>query len=104
MHRTYRGEFSVRARDRQHGDLARALVQYGHLHGADVAPQAHECPATGRQLFGGEAPAVLAYHHARPRTVSVYPVARDQVGHGWHRAYPSSFATFWNQATSAGGR
>ena len=104
VHGSDRGKFSVRARDRQHGDLSRAFIEHRHMHGVDVTPQAHECPAASRHLFSGKAPAILAHDHARPRTVSLDSIARDYVSHGWHRAYPSSFATFWNQATSGGGR
>ena len=57
----------------------------------------------GGELAGHEVPAVRIDHHARCAMVLFHPASFDHIDEARHR-YPKSFATFWKEPTSAGGR
>ena len=94
---------SVRAGERKDGDVVAAFVEHRHMHGTGIAPQPEQGPVAGGEPIDGEAPAGLAVDDARPGPVMPDPFAFDGVDQ-CHRDYPSSLATFWNQATTTGGR
>ena len=104
MQRADRRKCSVRTFDADDGDVAGAVVEQRHVHGAGVAPQAEQRQAPGGEFACDSAPGVRHDDRARPRTMAIDAAAlRDDVGECRHAFYPSSFATFWNQTTSAGG-
>src|SRR5262245_51813255 len=100
MHRADRRK-RLGAFERQHRDIRGALVEHRHVHGTSVAPQPEQGPMALGQLLAGEVPAIRPHNQARPRAVARDSLAIDGVGdrHG----YPSSLATFWNQATRTAG-
>src|SRR5712691_3976329 len=106
MQRADRGKPAVRAFDGEHRDPACLLVHHGQMDRSTrvrgIAPQAEQREAAGPELIGGETPGVLPHHDARPRAMVRDRRAYDHVDRRRH-PYPTSFATFWNQATSAGG-
>ena len=104
MPRADRRKRPVRALQREHGDVARVPIAHRHMHRIDLSPQAEQRPVAGRQLLDRQAPTALARDHARPRAVALDSATLDRVDARRHGLYPKSFATFWNQVTSAGGR
>ena len=106
MMRADRGELAVGAFQGEHGDGVRALLEQGKMHRVLVAPQPEQRRARLDQCLDRAPPAVAADNGARPRAVVCrFAAGPGDVGEWCHcLAYPSSFATAWNQATSAAGR
>ena len=104
--RADRGEFAVGAFQGEHGDGVRALLEQGKMHRILVAPQPEQRRARLDQCLDRAPPTVAADNGARPGAVVCrFAAGPGDVGEWCHcLAYPSSFATAWNQATSAAGR
>ena len=92
----------------------RGVVGDRHVDARAIGPQAQQRPAAIAQQGGDVEPGVGVHGHARPGGVGGGgAVEVEQVGERRHGGfafgmgrvpYPSSAATCWNQATSAGGR
>ena len=102
------GNVPIRAREAHNRDVAgvrRSMIAMCTTGAAAASPhKSEQRRAAGGDFVRGVAPSLRRHDEARPWPVAVDWVAlRDDVGERRHRPNPSSPATFWNQATSAGG-
>src|SRR5215510_10345249 len=91
MQRAYRWKASARAWNGDHRDLARRLVEHGHVHVRRVAPEREQRPIARGELAADEAPAVLAHHHPRPRAMAFASLAFDLLDQPRHRPIPEAW-------------
>ena len=98
-----RGKALQPAVEADDADPAGLLVEQRHVDGALLRPQAEQRPAAGGEIARDVAPGRFIDQRARPRAVRVR-LSCGIASIRFAMRYPRTLATFWNQATSGGGR